>query len=248
MRRVLGILQAVAAADRPATPTELNEDIRLPKPTIHRLCNMLVDEGYLQHSMDGKGLVAGHRLRLLATNILAGSGGQQAAMHAVLEQLAEAVGETCNINVPDGNTMRYVHRVEARWPLRLQLPVGSRVPLYCTASGKTFLGSLPPARRRQVIDNLALDARTPNTITDPARLERVASRVAENGYGTDDEEFLEGMVAVAVPIRDSRGRLLATLAMHGPTQRLDLARATERLPALRDAAVRLARLFEEGLA
>jgi DNA-binding IclR family transcriptional regulator len=166
MRRTLGILQAVAAAERPITPTELNVGLGLPKPTIHRLCNMLVDEGFLQNSLHGKGLTAGLKLRQLAIDVVAHGGGRRAALHAILEAVAETVGETCNINVPDGNAMRYVDRVESRWPLRLQLPIGSRVPLHCTASGKAFLGSLPPARRRQVITNLALDRHTPNTITD----------------------------------------------------------------------------------
>ena len=245
MRRTLGILQAVAAAERPITPTELNVGLGLPKPTIHRLCNMLVDEGFLQNSLHGKGLTAGLKLRQLAIDVVAHGGGRRAALHAILEAVAETVGETCNINVPDGNAMRYVDRVESRWPLRLQLPIGSRVPLHCTASGKAFLGSLPPARRRQVITNLALDRHTPNTITDRGTLGRAIERVVQNGYGTDDGEFLEGMVAVAVPIQDPRRRLIATLAMHGPTQRLSLGSAIERLPALREAADRLARLFED---
>ena len=246
MRRTLGILQAVAAAERPMTPTELNDGLGLPKPTIHRLCNMLVDEGYLQNSLHGRGLTAGHKLQRLAIEVVAGGGGRRAALHAILEVVAETVGETCNINVPDGNAMRYVDRVESRWPLRMQLPIGTRVPLHCTASGKAFLGSLPPARRRQVIANLVLDPHTPNTITDPGVLEQAAETIAQNGYGIDDEEFLEGMVAVAVPVRDQRRRLIATLAMHGPTQRLSLESAVERLPALHEAADKLGRFFEDG--
>lgn len=247
MRRALAILQEVAAAERSLTPTELNERLELPKPTVHRLCNMLMDEGYLQRNLDGKGLVAGPELRAMAMGVLAGAGGQRAALHAILEELADNVGETCNINVPDGNAMRYLDRVEARWPLRLQLPIGTRVPLHCTASGKTFLGSLPPARRAQVVENLTLELRTPNTITDFARLMTVLDRVREAGYGADNEEFLEGMVAVAVPVTDARGRLLATLALHGPTQRLTLEKAKTHIPRLRLAAERLRRLFEEGL-
>ncbi len=246
MRRALAILEKVAAAEGALTPTELNKSLKLPKPTIHRLCVMLADEGYLQRSLDGKGLIAGPKLRAMAVGVMAGAGGQRAALHAILEELADNVGETCNINVPNGNAMRYLDRVEARWPLRLQLPIGTRVPLHCTASGKMFLGSLPPARRRQVIDNLVLEPRTPNTITDRDKLAAALERVREAGFGTDDEEFLEGMVAVAVPVLDAKGRLLATLALHGPTQRLTLEKAKTHIPRMRLAAERLGRLFEEG--
>ncbi len=246
IRRSLAILGKVAEAGRPLTPTGLNADLGLPKPTIHRLCTMLENEGYLQRSIDGKGLTAGPKLRGMALDVIAGAGGERAALHAILEELAETVGETCNINVPDGNAMRYIDRVEARWPLRLQLPVGTRVPLHCTASGKMFLSSLPPARRRQVIANLVLEPHTPNTVSDPAALETMLERTRDNGFGDDNEEFLEGMVAVAVPVRDGKGRLTATLAMHGPTQRLTLEAAKAQLPALRKAADRLSRLFEDG--
>ncbi len=248
IRRSLAILERVAAAGRPLTPTELNADLRLPKPTIHRLCKMLQNEGYLQRSIDQRGLTAGPKLRDMALNVIAGAGGRRTALHAILEQLAETVGETCNINVPDGTAMRYIDRVEARWPLRLQLPVGTRVPLHCTASGKMFLSDLPPARRRQIIGNLALEPHTPNTISDPDTLEAVLEKVRASGFGDDDEEFLEGMVAVAVPVRDDKGRLIATLAMHGPTQRLTLEAAKAQLPALRRAADKLSRLFRDGVA
>jgi len=246
IRRSLAILEKIAEAGRPLTPTELNADLSLPKPTIHRLCTMLRHEGYLQRSIDGRGLTAGPKLSAMALDVVAGAGGQRAALHAILEELAETVGETCNINVPDGNAMRYIDRVEARWPLRLQLPVGTRVPLHCTASGKLFLSSLAPARRRQVITNLVLEPHTPNTVSDPGTLETMLERIRRNGFGDDNEEFLEGMVAVAVPVRDGKGRLVATLAMHGPTQRLTLEAAKAQLPALRKAADRLSRLFGAG--
>ncbi len=246
MRRALAILEAVAVAEGALTPTELNKGLKLPKPTIHRLCAMLADEGYLQHSLDGKGIVAGPKLRAMAVGVMAGAGGQRAALHAILEDLADNVGETCNINIPDGNAMRYLDRVEARWPLRLQLPIGTRVPLHCTASGKMFLGCLSPARRAQVVDNLTLEPRTPNTITDSTKLTAALDRVREAGYGADNEEFLEGMVAVAVPVTDDKGRLLATLALHGPTQRLTLEKAKTHIPLMRLAAERLGKLFEDG--
>lgn len=246
IRRSLAILERVAAAGRPITATELNADLHLPKPTIHRLCTMLQNEGYLQRSIDGRGLTAGPKLRGIALDVVAGAGGQRAALHAILEELAETVGETCNINVPDGNAMRYIDRVEARWPLRLQLPVGTRVPLHCTASGKMFLSDLPPARRKQLVAHLALEPHTSNTISDPDTLETVLERIRADGFGDDNEEFLEGMVAVAVPVRDDKGRLIATLAMHGPTQRLTLEAAKAQLPALRRAADKLSRLFRDG--
>ena len=62
----------------------------------------------------------------------------------VLNALAEDVGETCNIAMPERHAMVYLDRVETKWPLRIQLPVGTEVPFHCTASGKMYLSSLKP--------------------------------------------------------------------------------------------------------
>ena len=79
--------------------------------------------------------------------------------------LVREVGETCNFTTLDGAEVLYLDRVEAKWPLRLSLDVGSHVPLHCTASGKLFLATMPAAQRDALIDRLALPRMTPNTIT-----------------------------------------------------------------------------------
>jgi DNA-binding IclR family transcriptional regulator len=139
----------------------------------------------------------------------------------------------------------YLDRVEARWPLRLHLEPGSRVPLHCTASGKLFLAHLPAARRRGVLAALELSAFTPHTITDRAVLERELAAIAQTGHSMDREEFLLGLIAVAVPVKDSSGATLAALACHAPSARLSLERALGFLPILERAAHRLAETLPE---
>ena len=80
--------------------------------------------------------------------------------------------------------------------------------------------------------------RTANTETDPARLKQMLRETAQRGYATDDEEFMDGMAALAIPICDDQGRLLTTLSIHAPKQRHDLASLTAGLPKLREAARR----------
>ena len=150
--------------------------------------------------------------------------------------MARRIGETCNISVPDGLAMIYWDRVETEWPLKVQLPVGSRVPLYCTASGKLFLASLPPGRRRQLLARLDLQRRTPNTIADAAALEAALETIARSQMGTDNEEFIEGMIAIAVPIAEKSGRLFATLSFHAPVVRMSLEEAVGHADVLREAA------------
>ena len=175
----------------------------------------------------------------LARAVLASSP-EQLLRHAVLENVSTEIGETCNLAVPAEGGMVYFDRVETKWPLRHQfLPVGSRVPLHCTASGKLFLSSQAPAARVEMVAGLELEPMTPNTLTSAAALLDALEEIAETGVGTDDEEFIDGMVALAVPILDSKGRLCATLAFHAPTIRMTLDEARVHLPTLEEGAKKL---------
>lgn len=238
MMRALALLETIAARGAPATPTQLNEELDLPKPTIHRLCATLEEFGFLQKSLDGKGLTVGPRLRAIAQNALLSSD-QLFLVRAILENVSDTVGETANITVPDFNRMRYLDRVETQWPLRLQLPVGSQVPLHCTASGKLYLSSLDPAVRHKVLQALKLEKLTVNTITDADRLEQELVRIEEAEFSTDNEEFIAGMVAVAVPVLSRNGKLIATLAIHAPIIRMSMEQALTWIPDLRAAAAQL---------
>lgn len=240
---MLNLLEQIAASDRPLTPTELNRSLGLPKATAHRLCRMLETEGFLGRALDGRHLAPGLRLRAMAMGVLA-SDTERAARHAVLAGVAARIGETCNINLPNGDAMLYMDRVETRWPLRTQLPAGSRVPLHCTSSGKLYLSSLPAPARRKMLNSLPLDRRTANTITDPVALANALDIIHEQGYGTDDEEFIDDMASVSVAVTDRRGRLVATLAMHGPKARMPLEAAKAHLPVLRDGAAKLSALLD----
>ena len=112
--------------------------------------------------------------------------------------------------------MSYKDRVETNWPFRIQLPIGSHVPFHCTASGKTFLSSRRRAERKQLVETMTLTASTANTLSQPDDLLRELNMIARRGYALDNEEFIDGMVAIAVPVRDSQGRYLASIGVHGP--------------------------------
>ncbi|QPC41526.1 IclR family transcriptional regulator [Kaustia mangrovi] len=239
--RLLLVLEEVAKAGIPVTPTDVNAEIGLPKATIHRLFATLEAEGFLQREMDGRSYTIAERLKRMSANVLS-SAHIRTARYAVLNALAEEIGETCNISIPDSDAMIYLERVETKWPLRIQLPVGTQVPFYCTASGKMYLSTLSDVELDCYLDAAHLEARTRRTITDRAKLRKALQDTRKRGYSQDDEEFMEGMIALAVPVSDDRSRLLATLSFHAPTQRLTLKGALAHLGPLRAAADKLSRL------
>lgn len=236
--RALDILEAVAIAERPLTPSELCEQLGIPKATVHRLCSGMEERGLLESRINGRGLLPGKNLYRLALGVLA-SAPFRAQRHAVLTALSETIGETCNISIPEGSTMIYFDRVETHWPVRVQLPVGSRVPVYCTASGKMYLSGLPAAKQRRILTSLTLEKHTANTLTDVDAAMNELAATAARGYSLDNEEYLEGMIALAVPLKDASGQPFATLSFHAPSMRVDFSEAEQYLGALQSAAAEL---------
>ncbi len=241
--RLLLVIEEIARAGGPVTATAVNEVLGLPKPTIHRLFATLEDEDFIQPDLEGRGYFPGPRLRALAGGILS-SRRVRTARQAVLQALSREIGETCNIALPARDAMIYLERVETEWPLRIQLPIGTRVPFYCTASGKMYLSALSSAHLRAYLDATPLETRTPNTITDRALLAEEIAGIARQGYALDREEFMTDMVALAVPVVDAQGHLVATLSFHAPTQRFDANGTLDWLGTLRRAAEALSSMVD----
>jgi len=244
--RVFGILEAVVSSNSPLTAAQISRIVGLPAATTHRLCKMLLEERLLQYEIDGRRLLGGPRLFELAGKIFSGSH-FDLDRRAIMESLVDQVGETCNISVPDGARMIYAERVESNWPLRLQLPAGTHVPMHCTASGKLYLSYLDPEMSGRVLESLELNKYTRRSIISVEKLRGELSKIRKRGYSTDNEEFIEGLVAIAVPIFDPSGRFCAGLALHGPKLRIKMKDALERLPALKKAADQIARLMRRDV-
>ncbi len=231
--RVIRILEILASHNEPLSPTELNAVLKMPKQSIHRLCTMLIDEGYLQKI--GRKLAPSTRLLTMATG-LEKLGIANTACHQILRKIAHQFGETVNLVRPEKTGMNYVDRVETNWPFRILLPIGTHVPFHCTASGKTYLASLPKYKRQQLTRTMELNKQTAYTIDNAEQLEAELATVRAQRYATDKEEFYTGMVAIAVPITDLNGDYFGALAVHGPSSRFSLDEAIEKRDSMQNAA------------
>ncbi len=240
--RSLRLLALVAAAEHPLALADLAQHLALPKATAHRLCMQLLDSGHLVRDVEERSYSAGPALRRLAFDTL-NHGHTRALRHEVLDALVREVGETCNFTTLDGARVLYLDRVEAPWPWRLTLDVGIHVPLHCTASGKLFLAHLPEPQREQLFAELPMPKLTAHTLTTTRALRAECLAIAQQGHALDREEFIAGLVALAVPVRGALGLVRAAVAVHAPSARLSVADALARLPALNRAAARLAALL-----
>lgn len=241
--RVLHIIEAVSYAEKPITPLELSQDLDIPKPTVHRLLQQLIDEGFVTVDIGG-GITAGRRVRNLGVELW-----QQrqfySERHVILQSLVRDIKETCGISVPHNTSMVYTNRAKTDLPLQIYLPVGAKSPMWCTATGKLYLSQLSPERRRKMLNNITLDKFTKNTITDINKLNEELDKTSETGIGIDNEEFISEMVGAAVPILDKKGRYLASLYVHAPTVRVSMDELISFVPRMREAAADIQALVYE---
>ncbi|MBU2287763.1 MAG: IclR family transcriptional regulator [Gammaproteobacteria bacterium] len=240
--RSLRLLALLADEGRALSLADLAARLALPKGTAHRICTQLLASGFLARDVGEKSFTVGPALRRLAFDTL-NHGVVRGLRHDVLSTLVDEVKETCNFTTLDGAQVLYLDRVEAQWPLRLTLDVGSHVPLHCTASGKLLLAHLPRKERDTLIGQITLTPMTANSITSPEALRAECEAIARQAYSCDREEFIAGLVAVAVPVFDGEGHARAAIAVHAPTVRMSMEDAKGRVGALQAAAKRMTALL-----
>lgn len=242
LEKSLLVLEAIVDHPQPVNLPELTLRLGLPRQTIHRLLQQLTENRLVVRDVGRDRYAIGPRLSHLAFATLR-SRNQSAPVRAILADLVQQTGETCNVGVLDGTDFVYIERIECQWSLRVHLEAGSRVRAHSTSGGKVVLAYLDAEERSLLYEGRKLETFTPHTITSLVALEKELAEVRRNGYALNDKEQNVGIVGIAVPIIDGEGRTLAALALHGPEPRLTAKSAVRHVPALKAAARKLAAVW-----
>ncbi len=234
--KAIGVLEILVRAGRAVTLSELMLATRLPKPTLHRTLTLFEEAGWLSREPGGRAFIIGERLSSFGLDVLRNDGAAT-ERRSVLRGVVNDIGESCNLAVLHKGALIYLDRIEADWPLRLQLPAGGvALRPHCCASGKLLLAFLPAAQRDRLLALLSLESFTERTITDRQVLAAEFERIVAAGYAVDNEEYVVGVACVAVPVRNAHGEVIASIAVQGATARLPLMRAIEFVPRLQAAS------------
>jgi DNA-binding IclR family transcriptional regulator len=234
VERAVRILSSFDGEHAEQGVSEIAQATGLHKATAHRIIMTLLNCGFLERTADGEKLCLGLRVVELGLGALRDLDFRRAAF-PYMQQLVERFQETCDLGIFDRGRVLYVEVVHSEHSLTIAARVGRHLPAHCTSGGKVFLAFLPPEVVEPVL-NAPLAAYTENTITSPARLQEELEVVRQRGYALDDEEFEVGIRAVAVPIRDIEGNVIAHISMPGPTNRL----TPERIPEIAEALMETA--------
>lgn len=208
------LLSLVVRAADPISFTELVDRTGLARSTVSRLLQALERNGMLERNHDGHfqgGALFTHyanrfdRVESLAT-----------AAQPMLERIAEETGESVTLGVPRGDTVVHVAQTDSSYILGTTNWVGVNLPPHCSALGKVLyaFGALP-------LPKDPLEQRTPHTVRSVAALEGELAKVRERGYSLTRSELEEGLDALAAPVSDSHGRVLAAIGVSGPAFRLE---------------------------
>ena len=210
--RAAELLVRVVESDRPQGFTALVTASGLPKSTTSRLLAALERQGLLQRDRDGTFRPGSVLLRYASHT---GTGDLIALTQPNLERLGEKTAETVNLAVPRGGAVEQIAQVDSRYLLGATNWVGLQVPLHCSALGKVFLAygaaDLPVGR---------LERRTAHTITSRAVLDEELGSVRRRGFAVARDELEPGLIAVAAPVHDRGGAVVAALSVSGASVRL----------------------------
>jgi IclR family transcriptional regulator, pca regulon regulatory protein len=154
-----------------------------------------------------------------------------------LEDLAEELHESCSVSVLDGDDIVYVARASANRIMTIALTVGTRLPPYPTSMGRVLLASLPEEELDAHLRRTELRKLTERTVVDETELRQILVKVAAQGWAAVDQELEAGVRSIAVPIRDSSGRVVAAINASAHAARVQM-RTLEKhfLPRLLSAA------------
>ncbi len=235
--RGLAVLEELAQARGALGITELAERCGLDKSTVHRLLVTLAARGYVQQNPRTREYALGLKLFDLY-DALQDSLGLRESCRPLLNELAEASGETSHLAVLEGADVVFVDKVATKQVMGVRTVIGRSEPAHCTALGKAILATLPETQCAALSARAELRAYTDRTPVTREALARELALTKERGWALDNEEFLLGVRCLAAAVVDRAGRPVGALGISGPATRLSGERCEELGPYVRGLAER----------
>lgn len=228
LEKGLAVLRAFDASHRTLTLAELAEQTGMTKGSAQRTVHTLQVLGYVGKHPRTRRFQLAPKAMEIGANYLIGHPLVQVA-HPYLAQLAHASGETANVTEPVGQEMLYLAQLTTSKHIPVLTPVGMRIPMYCSSSGRAYLSTLPDEQVRSLLQASQRAARTPHTLTEvDAIFERVL-RCRQVGYATNCEELFLGDMGLAAPLVDRQGQPVGALHVSPPTSRWTMEEAQKKL-------------------
>ena len=238
--KVFNLLDCFKSGERVLSLAELARRTGVPKPTVHRIANSLVDLRVLERT--DHGFTLGVALFDLGGLVALPRNIRELAL-PFLGDLYEATHHIVHLGVLDEGEVLYLEKIAGREPVAAPSRVAGRMPAHCTAIGKALLAFSPEEAVTRILSE-PLKRRTPYTITAPAALRKQLTTIRESGIAQEREESALGITCVAAPILQEDGTAVAAVSVSARLLKLDQRRVT---PALRMTALGISRALGNSL-
>jgi len=244
-KQASGVVRAIRLLDLlvsegPLRFAEIEERTALPKATLHRMLNELVDERFVL--VDERALTynAGYRILEMANRVWTRSDIRMLARDQLLA-LSALSGETVQIAVHADTHAVVIDHVESSQSVRLSISVGNKSPVYCSGTGKVLLAWCDAKRQESIISRISFVRYTPNTVTNLPELRADLAQISKRGYALDLEENFAGTNCIAAPIVDHAGQAIAGISITAPTFRISVDELVQWKEPLIAAAAEVSR-------
>ena len=233
------VLEAVSD-NQPAGLSELSREVDVPKATVLRMLRTLGELGWVAQSeaQAGKWVLTNHAFAV-ASRGSSGSVIRDAAM-GPLNALQLDTTETVHLAVPDRGYMLIIERLDTPHVLRAFLPLGSRLPMHASSTGMAYLSAADEAFVDEYLSG-PLEALTPQTVVDPARLRAMIADTRARGYSINEQGLSTGITSIGVPLLGSGGVAAGSISISGPSSRIVPAKYQEYGEAAAGTALEISR-------
>jgi IclR family KDG regulon transcriptional repressor len=218
IQRAFQCLEALSGNEKSSMSiVEVARATDLDKATVSRIMKTLAELGYVEYVRSQRAYRLTPKMFCIGSRTVDAQRASERT-RGLMRELAAEFGETVNLGVLNGHQVVYVEKIESTFSVRADLSVGKSIPLWCTGLGKAILSWRP-----DLVDEIAAEIRpiTSHTIGTVEELRRELEEVRSRGYAIDYEEYVPGMVCVAVPLVDPTGRVEAAMSVAGLIMRLD---------------------------
>lgn len=219
VKKALAILDLFPINGPELSISEISEKLGLPRPTVSRLVNTLVGEGYLKRITKSRKYSLGIKLFRLST-VINSSMKITTVAAPLLRELRDNIGETVYLDILDGYERVCVLSFEGKQLLRIVVPIGQRSLLYAGADAKAILAYQPENVIDEIVDKTGLKPFSKNTITDATALKQELIKIKQEGVAVSIAECTPGSVAVSCPVWDQNGEVTSSVSISLPHARL----------------------------
>jgi len=200
VQKAFKILHTIADSSSGVGVSELAKQLKIGKSTVHGITSSLEALGVLVRDPIDKRYNIGYTLLELGRKTYGRIEWREIA-RTPMERLMEKVGETVFLGIMNGDHITILDVVESHNEMKITSPPGTRLPLIAGATGKVFLSQFDEKKAREIIQKVGLIKFTSKSVTDPKTFLKEVVDAKGKGYAIDDEEYLLGVRAIAVPIR-----------------------------------------------